>query len=128
HRYIGIALRPHRRFAQIAVFLSASVTKEIEATNLVRTIRLTKSRADAAVVNLDIQPFVVMYRRRYRTHRFAGCGFAVHAGNRLKTAVQLCARADLVTVDPQPVHLAAEVDLLRADNTDIVFGLTGNHA
>jgi hypothetical protein len=61
YRYFRIFLSAIGVKAEIGVLLAIGVTEEIEAAYLIRAIRLAESSANAAVVNLHVQPFTVMY-------------------------------------------------------------------
>ena len=124
----GILLRAIGLEAEIGVFLTVGVSEEVEATYLVGTIRLAETRADAAIINLQVQTFAVMNRRGYRADRLAGGVLAVHAGHRLKPELRIHFRTVVVNVDPQPMHVPAAGDFLRPDHCDIVLCLAGDHA
>ena len=83
---------------------------------------------DAAIVDLQVQPFAVMHRGGHRADRLAGCVLAMHAGHRLKPELRVRLRAMVVDIDPQPMHVAAARDFFRPDHRDIVFRLAGDHA
>ena len=136
--FLHHAARAHRDFrillgaigleAEIGVFLAVGVSEEVEATHLVGTVRLAETRADAAIVNLQVQPFAVMHRGGHRADRLAGRVLAMHAGHRLKPELRACLRAMVVDIDPQPMHVAAAGDLFRPDHRDVVLRLAGDHA
>ena len=136
--FLHHAARAHRDFrillgaigleAEIGVFLTVGVSEEIEAAYLVGTVGLAEPRADAAVVNLQVQPFAVMHRGGHRTDRLARRVLAMHAGHRLKPELRVRFRAMVVDVDPQPMHVAAARNFFRPDHRDIVLGLAGDHA
>ena len=65
-------------------FFFCGVIKKIEAAHLVRTVLRAEACADAAVVDLHVQPFAVVHRRLHRAHILAGGVFAMHAGHRLE--------------------------------------------
>src|SRR5215471_12139727 len=85
-------------------------------------------RADAAVVDHIIQAFAAMRSGFHGADVFAGRVFALHTGNRLLDGARLILRADVVAVQPQPVHFAAANHLLLADDGSIVFRLARHHA
>ena len=89
HRDFRILLRPVGFEAEIGVFLAVGVAEEVEAPHLVGAIRFAESRADAAIVDLHVEPFAVMHRGRDRTDRLAGRVLAMHAGHRLEARLRL---------------------------------------
>src|SRR6185312_13281796 len=57
------------------------VPKEIEAPHFVGAIIRAEPRADAAVVNLEVQPFVIVDGGFHRADQFARRVLALHAGD-----------------------------------------------
>ena len=109
---------------KVGVFLAVGIAEEIEAAHLVGAVRFAEPRADAAVVDLDVQPFAVMDRGRDRADRLARRVLAMHAGHRRKAGPAV----DDIIVDAQPMHVAAFGDFLRARRRHIVLGLAGDDA
>ena len=68
--------------------------------------------------------------RRHRANHFTGRLFALLAKDRLKIRAvgftQIVTRE--ISVDPEPVHFAASLDLLLADHRDVIFRLAGYDA
>ena len=110
--------------AEAAVFLAVGISEEVEAAHFVGTIRLAEARADAAVVDLHVKPFAVVDRSRHRADRLARRVLAVHAGHGREAG----SAVDDIFVDPQPMHVAAFGDFVRADDRNIVFSLAGDDA
>ena len=69
-----------------------------------------------------------MIGRAHRANHFAGRVLALHAGHRLEERFGIVAVALVVGVDANPVHVAADDDLLFADDGDVVLRLAGEHA
>src|SRR6478672_9429913 len=72
HGDIRIVRSFNRFVAEIGIFLAVGIAEPIETAHFVGTIGLTEARADAAVVDLDIEPFAVVHGRGDRTDRLAG--------------------------------------------------------
>src|SRR5208283_3745120 len=96
-------------------------------TDLVRAIGLAKARADAAIVNLHIEPLAVMNGGLDGADRLARRLLAMHAGNRLEADPPV-GPAQFIGVDPQPVHVAVAGDFLRSDDRNVVLDLAGDDA
>ena len=104
------------------------VEQEVEPPHLVRTVVRAVPRADAAVVDHVVQAFVVVLTspppgRPARTARPRTA-----AGHRLVVGLRRVEVALEVRVDANPVHLALRVDLLLADDRDVVLGHAGGDA
>ena len=104
------------------------VLEEIEPADFVRAIVRAIARADAAVVNLQVQPFVIVERRADRADQFAGRVFALHARHRLMAHRRVVRLAAEISVNADPLHFAARGDLVLADHRDVVLCLAGEHA
>src|SRR5205807_10291019 len=120
----------HVRIAAALQAFARPVGEEVpvEAANLVRTVVRAVPRADAAVVHHVVQAFGAVVGRTDRAHHFAGGVFALHASERLKVRLRILDVALVVTVDTDPMHLAAAAHLIFADDGDVVLRLTGDHA
>src|SRR6185312_15389842 len=105
-----------------------AVVEEIEASDLVRTVVGAEPRADAAVIDHDIDALRIMHCRVHRADHFARCVLALHARHRLKHELWALERTFVVPVDAQPVHLTIARDLYPADHRTVVFGLAGRDA
>ena len=124
HRDVGIEHGFDDVGAVAGIFLAVGITEEIEATHFVGAIRLAEPRADAAIVDLDVQSLAVMHRGRDRAHRLARRMLAMHAGHRREAWPAV----DDIIVDAQPMHVAADRDLVRPDDRHIIFRLAGDDA
>src|SRR5580658_6460944 len=102
--------------------------EEVEAAYFVGTVIRTIPRAHAAVVDHVVQAFGRVIGRAHRADDFTGRVFALHAGHGLEERLRIVAIAFVVGVDANPVHVAADVDLLFADDGNVVLGLAGDHA
>ena len=69
---VGIVRGLDDRIAEIAIFLAVDVAEPVEAPHLVGAVRLAEARADAAVIDLDVEPRVIVHRRFDRTDGLAG--------------------------------------------------------
>src|SRR4029079_8782233 len=78
-------------------------------------------RADAAVVRHLVQPLGAVRRRLDGAHELARRVLALHARHRLAVHARIFLRALEVAVEADPVHHAAAVDLLLADDRDVVL-------
>ena len=124
HRDIRIENCLHALVAEVFVFLAVGIAEEIEAADLVRTVRLAKAGADAAIVDLDVKSLAVVDRGRDRADGLARRMLALHAWHRRKAGLAV----DQIIVDPQPMHIAPGRDLVGADDRHIVFRLAGDDA
>ena len=100
----------------------------VEPTNFEGTVIGTVTSSNATVVGHRIDAFVRVHGCRNWANLFTRCRFAVHAGNRLLNDIRVLFGSLEVTVDTQPMHLAALDHLLATDNRNIVFALASNHA
>ena len=111
-----------------AVLLVLGITEEIEAPHLVRAVVRTEPRADAAVVDHQVEAGMIVHRGVYRTHDLARRLLAMHARHRLEREARVLRRPDVITVDAQPVHDPVVQHLFLADRRYVVFRLAGDHA
>ncbi len=102
--------------------------QEVESPHLIGTVIRAVARADAAVVDHVVQAFARVNGRLYRTNKLAGRVFALHARDRLEETLGIVTRPVVISVDAQPVHVAALERLLFADDRNIVFRLAGDDA
>src|SRR6185437_15260709 len=121
-RYIRIAL--HLQLRRVPILEK----HEVEAPHFIGTVVGAVPRPYAAVVNHVVQAFGGVRGRADWTNHFARRVFTLHAGNGLEVSLGIVAIALVVDVHTQPVHVAALVDLLLADDRDIVLRLTRNDA
>src|SRR5581483_287182 len=89
----------------------------------------TVFRADAAVIDHVVQAFRAVHSRMHWADRLARRVLAVHARHGLEERpFGFGLVALVVSVDANPVHLAAARDLFFADDGNVVFRLAGDHA
>src|SRR6185437_776245 len=119
HGHIRIP-RPRRSWLLIGV------AKKVEPANLVGAVVRTEPRADAAVVDHQVQALGIMVCRHDGTDQLAGRLFAVHAKHRLEELVGIVDAAIVVEVYPEPRHLSFPGHLVLADGRYVVFRLTGD--
>ena len=86
------------------------------------------ARADAAVVDLRVQPFLGVMAGVGRAHRLARRVVALLAQHRPELHPHVRELALPVALDAQPVHGAAARRLVGADRRDVVLGVAGRHA
>src|SRR5262249_8505577 len=98
------------------------------AAHLVRAVVRAIARADAAVVDLIVQPFGAVHRRDHRADQFARRFLALHAGAGLEAGFGMINPTRVITGNAQPVHLAPMHRLFFADDWDVVFGLARDDA
>ena len=122
HGDIGILGRVQRRI------LGRAIVEEIEAPHLVGTEAGAGPRPDAPVIDHLIDAFGTVGSGMHRTPHLAGRLLAMHARHRLEEAARRLDVALVVARNPQPVHLAAGLDLLLADDGHVVFRGAGHHA
>src|ERR1051325_5064914 len=105
------------------------VEQEVEAPHLVRTVVRAVARPNATVVDHHVQAFRIVHGRVDGTDRLAGRVLAVHTGDGHELrGLRVVVVAFEVGVNANPVHLAAALDLLLADDGDIVLRLAGDNA
>ena len=128
HADVRIVGGLHQRLAEIAEFLAVRVAEEVEAAHLVGTVGLAEPGADAAIVDLHVEAFVVVHGSFDRTDRLAGRRLALHAGHGLEDGLRIRSRRMIVGIDPEPMHDATHADFIRPDRRDVVFRLAGDDA
>ncbi len=115
------------------------VVEEIEPAHLVRAIVRAIARADAAIVGHDVEALFICRGGVDRADRLARCVLALLAGHRLEEHLRIVEVIRIerlgpgvervlrrivvgeVSVDADPVHLAAADDLELADDGNVVF-------
>src|SRR5208282_4989078 len=102
--------------------------QEIKPSHLIRTVIRAVTCADAAVIDHGIQAFAAVQRGLHRTNQLAGRILALHAGDGLKEALGIFARAIVISVHAQPVHVAAAERLILANHGDVILRLAGDDA
>src|SRR5262249_19275322 len=108
---------------QVCQAVFARVVEPVEAACFVRTIVGAVPSADAAVVDLLVQTLVAVDGGESGADRLARRVFALLAHHRLVGDFDLIGRAGVVTVDADPVHLAAAADFVAADYRRVVLHL-----
>src|SRR5580700_2408259 len=115
--------------------------EKIKAANLVGAVVRTIARADAAVVNHVVQAFRAVHGGADRADLLAGRVLALLARDGLEKCLGVIERVPfagrrivggrlgrVITVDTDPVHLAAAHYLVLAYDGNIVFRLTRHNA
>ena len=99
------------------------IKEEIEPAHFVWTVVRTILGADAAVVNHVVQAFCTVHCRVNRTDRFARRVLAMHARHRheIDALWMIRIEAFVVSIDANPMHLAATHNFVFTDNRNIVF-------
>src|SRR5258708_19337683 len=126
---IGVQYHGGQRAFDVEIeFRIFGVVVPVEAAHLIRTVVGAVTRSNAAVIDLLIEPLGTGGGRQHRTNRFAGSVLTVLAHHGLMHADRVFFRAAVVTIDAQPVHDANALHLVLADDGNVVFRLTGDHA
>ena len=97
--------------------------KPVEATNLVGTVLRTEERADAAVVDLIVEPIHAVMGSKHGADRLAGCIVTVLAEHGDEPDKRFLRLEE--TFDPDPRHLPSLEDLFFPDKSHIVLGIAG---
>ena len=120
HGDIGIVLQLER--------LGPLRREPVEVAHRVGAVVGAVERADAAVVDLDVESFRVVIGRVDRAHRLAGRVVALLAQHRHVLHLHVRELAFVVAVHADPVRGAALGGLLGSRNRQIVFGVASHHA
>ena len=132
-----LALRKTRQRALVQVLEQMLVViEEIKPADLIRTVVGTITCSNATVVGHDIQALLVMHGGVDGANTFTRSILAMLAEHRLVHHLRVVhliflrqlAIAAEVTIDAQPVHLAVFVNLILADDRDVILALAGQHA
>src|SRR3984957_4035805 len=102
--------------------------QEVEAAHLVRAVVRAIAGTHATVEDHRIEAFRRVNRRTDWANLLAGCVFAMLAGHRLEVRARRGQIALKVGVDAQPLHVAANLDLMLTDDGDVVLGITAYDA
>src|SRR5262249_51361188 len=101
----------------------------VEAAGLVRAVVGAEPRADAPVLHHDVQPFLAVVGREGGADRLTRRGAAVLAHERRVPHVDFAVVGHFdVALDAEPVHLAADPDVVGSDDRDVVLGDARGHA
>src|SRR6185295_1428660 len=125
------AARPHGHVGIVrghALLVAWPIVVPVEPSHLVRAVAGTGTGADAAVIDLLVDAFRAVHGGVDRAPHLAGRFLAMHARDRLEIAARILDIAGVVAVDAQPQHLAADFDLLLADDQHIVLDVAGRDA
>ena len=90
HGDVGVA--PQLQARRVPVLIE----QEVEAADLVGTVVRAVARADAAVVDHVVQPFVAVHRRADRADDLARRVLALHARHRLEVGLRILGRPAVV--------------------------------
>src|SRR4029453_10308348 len=129
HHHVGV--EHHGAQGAVHVVVEAFVLRvlePVEAPHLVRAVVLAVPGADAAVVDLLVDPVRAVDGGEHRADRLAGRVVAVLAHHGLEHGVGIFRAPAVVAVQADPVHLAPAAHLVLADHGDVVLGLAGHHA
>src|SRR6185437_6177068 len=102
--------------------------EEVEPPHFVWTVIGAVARAHTAVIDHVIQAFSAVRGRTHRTDRLAWRIFALHAWDRLEVHSRIRDIALIVSINADPLHLAAALHLLLAYHGNVVFRLAGHRA
>src|SRR5438093_2402828 len=144
HGDIGIELPVERLGKRILLAVRLTVTEPVEVADLVGAVVRAVARADAAIVDLHVQPIRRVIGGVHRTHGLAGRVAAMLTEHRDEARLELfrelaIVRALEVPLETDPVHLAAAADIEPwprgsehgrvlprcADGGNVVLGITG---
>ena len=99
----------------------------VEIANLIWAVDRTRTRPDTPVVDLCVEPVLVMICRTDRAHCLARCSVTVLAQHWNKPKLDVRILALPIALDPQPLHLSALGHSTLADDWDVIFGLAGRN-
>ncbi len=102
--------------------------EEVEEPHVVHAGVAAVAGADAAVVDLRVQPVLVVVAGVGRAHRLARGVVALLAQHRPERQLRVRELALPVAFDADPVHRPAARRFLRADGRDVVLGMAGGNA
>ena len=102
--------------------------EEVEEPHVVHAGVAAVAGADAAVVDLRVQPVLVVVAGVGRAHRLARRVVALLAQHRPERQLRVRELALPVAFDANPVHRPAARRFLRADGRDVVLGMAGGDA
>src|ERR1700722_3380382 len=125
HADVGIA---HQGQALVAKVVHIGIEQEVEPPHLIGAVVGAIARAHAAVVDHGVEAFGRVHRCADWADLLTGRVFAVLAHHGLEEAARRGQVALEVSVDAQPLHVAADANLLLADHGDVVLGVTAHDA
>ena len=94
---------------------------------MIRTVVSTEASTNTTVVNLDVQPLIIVIRCVYWTHWFARCFITMLAQNWYETGLDVREFPFPVSLNSYPFDGTTLVKVLLFVNRDVVFGLAGYH-
>tara|TARA_B100000809_G_scaffold202609_1_gene203416 strand:+ start:912 stop:1253 length:342 start_codon:yes stop_codon:yes gene_type:complete len=99
----------------------------IEVTNFVGAVDRARAGTDATVVNLGVEPVLIMISGAHRAHGLAGCRITVlaHHGQKIQFGIRVLAFP--IALYSDPLYLSALGQLLLTYERYIVLGLAGGH-
>src|SRR5882762_8394533 len=130
HRHVGVEQHRQRLGERFVLPVGLRVVVPVEVADLVRTVVGAVARADAAVIDLAVQPVRRVIGGEHRTDRLARRVAALLAEHRgVDRALRLAVLVgEPIALEPHPRHLAATLHQLLADRRDVVLGVAGGHA
>jgi hypothetical protein len=119
-----------KRTTLLAHGFAPLIIKEVETTNFVWAIVAAIARANAAVVHHAVDAVGVMHGCGNGTHLLAWRIFTVHARHRLNgESIGLGGVGPAeISIDSNPEHFAATLDLVLAHDWNIIFRLARRDA
>ena len=120
HRNVGVQLVLHAR--------RPVGMPEVEHPDLVGAVVDAVPGAHAAVVHLDVEPFLVVVGGVHRAHRLAGGVFAVLAQHRHEPRLDVGVLTLPVAFNADPFVGPPLEEVILGVDGDVVLGLAGNHA
>src|SRR5204862_2822708 len=130
HRDVRIEQQVQRLRPRLELATRLRVIEPVEVADLVGAVVGAVARADAAVVDLPVEPVGRVIRREYGADRLARRVAALLAQHRRGDGVQWRAvlAAGEIALDAHPAHLAMPAHQLLPDGREVVLGVTGRHA
>src|SRR3989454_2081501 len=130
HRHVGVEQQLERLGPALPLPARLRVVEPVEVADFVRTVVGAVARADAAVVDLPVEPVRRVVGGVHRADRLARRVAALLAQHRCDDGADRHAAlsAREVALDPHPTHLAVPRYQLFAHRGEVVFGVAGRHA
>jgi hypothetical protein len=97
---------------------------EVKKSDMVGTTVGTESSANATIINLDIQSFVIVVRGVYRTYGFAWSIATMLAHYRDKPSLNIRILTLPIAFYPNPLDSSSLVEMFFQIYGDVIFGLT----
>src|SRR5207247_4616187 len=130
HGDVGVELPGERRGPRLPGSARLGEVVPVEVAHLVRAVIGAVAGADAAVVDLAVQPIGRVVGGEHRADRLAWRELTLLAQHRRHDAAHRGATlpAAPIALDPHPAHLAVAQHLLFADCCQIVLGVARRDA